>query len=305
MCPCSSQGREKVLPQTLHLCVRMCICRAGVDTYNLWQHLAVSVVSCLWVCLCLDRLELVTKFLPHSSHLNFRMCSSCLMASRKMKRLARLMFMKVTKTMARVRASGDNESSSASTSPSLWCDVKLQLLRFILPYRTQVPPITLQSDLLSMHPIVTMDRIFSTFIWICKRDEIATRSTARGCGLSGGCNRSEGEKIVYSASVHYLESESFLIVVIWLMSRYGFRLEFEFWSNWDCLEFQIILCHSSIKFLISHILTLKWSLFVVSKETERWKNERWKNENAHVALGRVIIRGGEEKGLGKREILLH
>ena len=50
----------------------MCICRAGVDTYilwQMWQHLAVSVVSCLWVCLCLDRLELVAKFLPHSSHL--------------------------------------------------------------------------------------------------------------------------------------------------------------------------------------------------------------------------------------------
>ena len=35
----------------------------------MWQDLAVSDVNCLWVCLCLDKLELVAKFLPQSSHL--------------------------------------------------------------------------------------------------------------------------------------------------------------------------------------------------------------------------------------------
>ena len=47
--------------------------RAGLLTYillQMWQHLAFSAVRALWVCLCRDRLELVAKCLPHSSHLN-------------------------------------------------------------------------------------------------------------------------------------------------------------------------------------------------------------------------------------------
>ena len=45
--------------------------RAGMLTYSLWQMwqaLAVSGESCLWVCLCRDRLELVANCLPHSEH---------------------------------------------------------------------------------------------------------------------------------------------------------------------------------------------------------------------------------------------
>ena len=77
MCPCRSQGRENPLLHTPHLCERLCvkICieRAGVLTYillQIWQHLAFSAVSALWVCLCLERFELVAKCFPHSSHRN-------------------------------------------------------------------------------------------------------------------------------------------------------------------------------------------------------------------------------------------
>jgi len=45
--------------------------RAGMLTYSLWQMwqaLAVSGESCLWVCLWRDRLELVANCFPHSKH---------------------------------------------------------------------------------------------------------------------------------------------------------------------------------------------------------------------------------------------
>ena len=77
MCPCSSQGRENPLPQTSHLCerlcVRMCMARAGLLTYillQMWQHLAFSAVMALWVCLCLDRLDFELKSLLQISQWN-------------------------------------------------------------------------------------------------------------------------------------------------------------------------------------------------------------------------------------------
>ena len=78
MCPCNSHGLENPFPHTSHLWlrlwVRMCMDRAGRLTYFLWQMLqdfAFSSLRDLWVCLCLDRLELVAKNFPHSSHLYF------------------------------------------------------------------------------------------------------------------------------------------------------------------------------------------------------------------------------------------
>ena len=58
--------------QTPHLWlfvwVSMCMFRAGTLTYilwQMWQHFAFSLLMARWVCLCLDRLELVAKCLPH------------------------------------------------------------------------------------------------------------------------------------------------------------------------------------------------------------------------------------------------
>ena len=50
----------------------MCMDRAGRLTYflwQIWQDLVFSSLRDLCVCLCLDRLELVAKYFPHSSHL--------------------------------------------------------------------------------------------------------------------------------------------------------------------------------------------------------------------------------------------
>ena len=52
MWPCSSQGREKALPQTSHLwlrlCVRMCMERAGMLTYIwIYRHMRSTDKKCI------------------------------------------------------------------------------------------------------------------------------------------------------------------------------------------------------------------------------------------------------------------
>ena len=72
MCPCSSHGREKLLPQSGHLhgsvWVRMCIFRADEELYSLLQNLQLKS---LWMwfdpcsCWCLAKPDCVEKYLLH------------------------------------------------------------------------------------------------------------------------------------------------------------------------------------------------------------------------------------------------